>query len=599
MTKLRKDIRTTYVPGLPGHPGSPGQPYRPAYSGYLTQVVCAWRPYTGGYVNVGPGPFPPYTYYAYSCIPESILTNFPAQPYIPPSPPTPGTPGQFLQDFQLGWTGRAASTQLLIGPGYFTFKAVASVVGAVVGLAAYPAASGYADIIFGFHLANGRAQVFESGFQVYDYGVYASGDVFKIRRVGGQIEYAINGTVIHQSAGSDLPLYLTASLYAGGDEITDAVLLIGAEARTALQALAGFSGESGYTGAVVIGEMLPLSGLSGSGVHISARLLPLAGFAGVGRHAEAKGSLLAINGYAEGIDDLPAYAIGAGRLGYMTGASHGLTGQIGQAETAMQPLSSLGYDRPFGEARGTMPGISGFAFTFEPVGSATVFSSVSAKPAMAGVVDLYVFLVSRATAHGFVVPQVLLGARMVSAASVFSDLTVQQVVEALLASTARLHSLQFDDAGDVMVWALNAATAGTTRYENYNFNSFAKIGAKFYGMKADGLYELAGADDAGQAIRARINLGNSSFGTSLQKSMSEAYVGVASTGAIVVKVVANDETYYYTARGRSDVMQTQRVDFGRGFKATFFELEIQNDPAGGAFDLASIEFTPVPLKRRI
>ena len=36
-------------------------------------------------------------------------------------------------------------------------------------------------------------------------------------------------------------------------------------------------------------------------------------------------------------------------------------------------------------------------------------------------------------------------------------------------------------------------------------------------------------------------------------------------------------------------MQAQRVDFGRGLRATYLNLEITND-AGGDFDLERLEF---------
>lgn len=193
--------------------------------------------------------------------------------------------------------------------------------------------------------------------------------------------------------------------------------------------------------------------------------------------------------------------------------------------------------------------------------------------------------------------QTLLSALVQSNAVASGAFTPQMTLQAVMTAVASMTSMNADD-GSATVWVVNTKNGGTTRYANFPFNSFAKIGASYYGVKRDGLYKLDGPSDAGAPIAAAVNLGNNNFDTSKEKSLSNCYLGVASNGAVVLKVVANGQTYYYTARNSSTVLETQRIDLGKGLRANYFELELQNYN-GGAFELESIEFTPIPLSRRI
>lgn len=605
MTTLRKTILQTFIPGSPGSPAVPGQQYQPARTAYEEVQECRWEfnsPPSGGTAgNIGTGgggSGPIYPSYTYVCKTVVVRRDYPARPYTPAREAVPERPAQFLSDYQLGWNGRATSIKRMIGNGYFKFKAPIGNIGAVVGLSIAPQDTGFSDILNGFYLAGGVARVYEAGVQVEYIGGYVGTDVFKIQRAGSNINYLINSTLVHQSAARPDPMFLTASLYSGGDSVEAADFVGETRFVGSMLAADGHWGDTAYTAMVASGSFLPMTGIWGINSRFEGSMRPATAMWSDHVTARFEGVMQPVTGFFEGIE-APPYAIFNGVSSFMASALNILVGQVITCDGSMLEPVGLFYDRKFGDFQGSMRPAQGYWDSLMPAGEVLVFSGVNASGLVQPQVEIFVVMNSHADVLGMIVTTSLMGASMLSYAEADAGMVVQQTIEALLASTARLHSLQFDDVGDVVTWALNAATAGTTRYENYNFNSFAKVNGKFYGMKASGLYELAGPTDAGAPVRARVNLGNNSFGTSLQKSMSEAYVGVASDGAIVVKVVANDETYLYTARSSSDVMKTQRVEFGRGFKATFFELEIQNSPAGGAFDLASIEFTPVPLKRRI
>ena len=147
-------------------------------------------------------------------------------------------------------------------------------------------------------------------------------------------------------------------------------------------------------------------------------------------------------------------------------------------------------------------------------------------------------------------------------------------------------------------WVVNWDSKASTKYENYDFNSFAQIGQRYYGVKSDGVYLLEGDNDAGVPIRASLSFGKLDFGSMQKKRVPHAYMGVSSTGRMYLKVTANGQTYTYAARRADEGIRAQRVDIGKGLTATFMEFEIYNSN-GADFELDSVAFSPMPLTRKI
>ena len=146
--------------------------------------------------------------------------------------------------------------------------------------------------------------------------------------------------------------------------------------------------------------------------------------------------------------------------------------------------------------------------------------------------------------------------------------------------------------------ALNLENGGTTRYEGFDFNSYAKIGPSYFGCKADGIYQLDGDTDAGAPIRSMVSFGKQSFGTSALKRITNAYVGVSGQGRLFLKVLAEGREYTYAQRGYDEHLQVQRFDTGKGMRVSWLEFELYNAD-GEDFELASVEFAVVPMNRRI
>ncbi|WP_282460110.1 hypothetical protein, partial [Mycoplasmopsis arginini] len=130
------------------------------------------------------------------------------------------------------------------------------------------------------------------------------------------------------------------------------------------------------------------------------------------------------------------------------------------------------------------------------------------------------------------------------------------------------------------------------------FNSFALFESACFGAKADGVYLLAGDTDAGADVRASISFGKLNFGNTLRKHVPNVYIGVASTGLMLLKVTVEGDEYIYEARRSDDEMRAQRFDLGKGLKASYYTFELFNK-AGADFELDTIEFRALANSRRI
>ncbi|MGG2100407.1 hypothetical protein [Stenotrophomonas sp. NRRL B-14846] len=160
------------------------------------------------------------------------------------------------------------------------------------------------------------------------------------------------------------------------------------------------------------------------------------------------------------------------------------------------------------------------------------------------------------------------------------------------------------DTGEYVAWVMNTESRALSRYTQYPFNSFAKIGGRYYAAAADGLHRLDGDDDDGTPIAARLRLGLSALGTRRLKRLPEAFVGYTATGTLLLHVITVNEQsgqkeaaiYRILERPASSERET-RWKLGKGIKAVDFDFVIENVD-GADFELAAIDFRPIYLDRR-
>lgn len=153
-------------------------------------------------------------------------------------------------------------------------------------------------------------------------------------------------------------------------------------------------------------------------------------------------------------------------------------------------------------------------------------------------------------------------------------------------------------AEDEVTWAVNYDTGAYSEYTGYGFDAMYERDGLYFGTRGAEVYLLGGDDDDGTPIDAFVAFGKQNFGDTLLKHIPNVYAGVSSTGVLLLRVTAGDDTYTYRARRNDDTTRAQRFDLGRGLRGSYYEFELFNE-AGADFELDSVEFAVVPTTRRI
>lgn len=148
--------------------------------------------------------------------------------------------------------------------------------------------------------------------------------------------------------------------------------------------------------------------------------------------------------------------------------------------------------------------------------------------------------------------------------------------------------------------SLNTATLALTRYTGVAFNSFARVGSRVLAAGADGIHLLAGASDAGTAIDASFTTGHIDFGAKHEARLVALFVSYRTEGAMRITVRADDlaSHTYLLDRSRGAGVYRNRVKFGRGFKARYYQLTFENT-AGADFSIDRIEPETQRAARRL
>lgn len=182
------------------------------------------------------------------------------------------------------------------------------------------------------------------------------------------------------------------------------------------------------------------------------------------------------------------------------------------------------------------------------------------------------------------------------------------------ASGAELHSvieeaiglfltLAIDDQ-QYIAWVLNSTGRGLSNYRNYPFNSFARIGDRYYGASSMGLYRLGGPSDAGEPIAAKLRIGLSNLGESRLKRLPEAFVAYTSDGTLLLRVIVVDEetgekaaATYMLPELPATAPRMSRWKPGKGLESVEWDFQIENTD-GADFALKELQWRPVYLSRR-
>lgn len=591
-----------------------------------------------GIMTATPGAFSGYT-----TVTTTSTVCYPEQPYIAPRDAIQPVASQTLIDLQLGWNSGARSIKSMPASGRIEFMSPQQTSGAVVGLNQTDSDSGYATIDKAWYLAGGVARIYEDGVEKMYVGPYATDDLFVIERMFGVVQYKKNGAVVYTSETllTD-PVFMDVSLYTADDSIYNPAIYDygiasgnklsplassgsgtnmkpASGAQLAMPTLRSAGGRSATTYGQGANSVLPYLTMSTDNRYVPKTIVnvALAPMTATSRVAVGGSGSMAMfdalgsdRTYGEGAYALPKFTVEgqggmpmpayarseAGMIPLSSGAA-GTTGEIGGGAVYLSAFDGLSSDHAYGEIGVTLQPLRSNGFAYEGNNRASIWSPLVVYNHWYVPFQTFVVWNEDMTVATLISASKLVNAEMGEELSVAASMTTSELLNVIMNSfvQAGFSVPVFNSANNV--WVVSEA-GESSRYEGYSFNSFGKIGARYYGVKADGLYLLEGEDDDGAPIKASVGLGMHDFGTSALKQIASCYLGLSSSGTVFLKVIANDKEYLYAARSDDPYMATQRVDIGKGIRANYMTFELYNSD-GCDFELSSVDFAAVALTRRI
>jgi hypothetical protein len=195
-----------------------------------------------------------------------------------------------------------------------------------------------------------------------------------------------------------------------------------------------------------------------------------------------------------------------------------------------------------------------------------------------------------------VTPRLVLRVIATDTIGIEAEEALRMLFSPAIAEGIQLSAAYLSPDSSITTWAMNTRTAAVSEYQNYAFNSFARLGNKYIGANEDGLYELTGDDDAGTDIVATIRSGFAQWSGTHLGSFKAAYLAIRGEGSFVLRVVSGDgRTYNYSVTAESQ--KTVKVNMGKGLRARYFAFELVS--TGQDFDLDTLEFIPLVADRRV
>ena len=528
-----------------------------------------------------------------------------------------------------GWNAGAHSLVWLQQPppGYegitarYTFKARKESLGIFVGLASSDYGTSPSDVLAGVYLSMGQWRPVRDGEKLSGGGAFNDGTLFTL-------DLTPTGLQISTSDASEFVPYimpsavcLDAALYLKDDEILSADVACGGGQLGVLAPLQGLAsnGPIGHANSV----LAPVVGRAGIYEGCAGVLAPLGGVAWTGAGL-GLGVLAPMQ--SEGIGSVgDGLAFQQSVLAPVDGICIVKSGYSGQQHSgALAPIYDAWAYGGFGRALSGQPGgmlsqAVGVAYGTEGGNIAAWEERVYVRTPMATQPRVAVVLNSRGQIITILDAQAILGANLSSQGqalgSMDGDMSLLAYIDSVVRGADGLQGQSFtgggqapnpgqqmpggteDYDGGYFVWVFNARTGAVSRYLRYGFDSFAQIGGHYFGVAEDGVYLLEGNTDAGQRIEARAGTGLLDLGAKELKHVSAVYLDAASDGVLSVRVQAGQQQYTYQARRASQYNAQQRVDTGRGLRATHYSFELLN--SGADFELDAMDVNVAKSARRI
>ncbi|RST54102.1 hypothetical protein [Variovorax sp. DXTD-1] len=585
------------------------QPARPAYTSTETVYGRTTPAQAGGWVLAARQVFPTGSgmsgaYYVWEplwmpAVPASQEV-FSTTVSHPATPEVQGSGARRIDNPPLGWTSFARSITS-IRSGVAGFSARQTNAGAAIGMStSIDPTPGYSHITHGLLLSNSTVRNLRTGA---DLGSFTTSDLFQMVVAPSGITFTKNGSQIGTDPNSYVPgsrLFLSAVLYGALDYVDSPSLVEdpSGESLATFPKARALSADYDYSESLATFPKMQAESLEpegGTAVFPKAQAFSSDTLNSGGSLATfPRASAYSYGGTLEVVPDSESYA----QFPKAAAMSLLLVGGTGESLATFPKAFAISADYPYAESFAAFPKAE--AYSWEgPADVAYMFDGVVFDVPLAGT---SITQVDARDAFNFDIP-------MTGTASSLADVRDAFYFDVPLSIAGGLDLADMRDAftfdlplttpgADLEVHAVNLDGFGSTTYSNYPFNSFARIGDRYYGAKLDGLFLLGGADDAGQPINAAICPGNLDFGSPQQKTISEAFIGAASKCPLKLKVAVPGSEFEYAAETHSDELKQHRFKLGKGLKANYL-IPVFYNQDGSDFEVDSLEFEVADLSRKI
>lgn len=579
-----------------GVPGRTAKAPRPGYYIYQTVRKRVWKPLRANDTGTQDGNAYDPRNRVVQIEGEWVWEERIERVYVPPEAGQEALPARSWEDPPRGWNAFARSIEAIDTLGWGEFSVPNGVTGVACGLSAYlqDPQQGLGHIVHGLRLTGNRAYSLLDGA---DLGGYTAADVWRVRATHDEVQISRNGAVVKTERRA-LPLvrfYLAASLYWIGDIVFNPRVMTerGGHGELTLPALLLQGGSTPFGWGNVQLPALQLQARLQTGANMTLPALQMRG-AQRGSASEAHMRLRPLRLQATAGWHAVQQTTAMMRLGALVMAGVAVRAPIAEGDFALPALQMQGLDgkRASGSLR------IGPLRLRAQARAHTQAEWEEALWAPAGVSGQAVALLVLAGGLRIGVTwaaQTLLDAALQESVRATDGWATQALAQAIMeilvsaGGAAPVPSVSYSH-----VW--NQTTGAASRY-SVGFNSYARIGGRYFGANGRGVCLLAGDSDAGQPIDAAVGLGAPDLGTPQLKAISECYAGMSGSGHLYLKVSAGGREYVYRTRAFSSQMMQQRIDLGRGLRANVIGLEIVNQD-GADFELDSVQFRVIELSGR-
>jgi hypothetical protein len=573
--------------------------------------------------------------YVWKCYNKPITTCYPATAAIAPIPYIAPTPAQVITNYNLGWNTHSRAIAPLDVGDSLIFTVANGVHGVFVGLGP-SGVDGQNLALFGWGLMidTTGVKVFENGVQVDTLAVsYDSSTAFSIER-----EY--DGRLIYRA---DLDSYTSASppagiavlypytyLYSGGDRLlcasyvaldpeqtSDATmvgigtLLVGApsvdgtfNAAITLVGTGDLTVDEPYPYAITLtGEASLSAGITSILSNLTLPALEMIGADFAYSFVDtALPELELVSSMAMYVPQQPTTMYAT--LPFLQAYGFIQTVEIDNGDMILPEMQVVGGDYEYAFFNQSFPPLQVFGmegnrlemeimshlvtfFDFQSVASGVLvlMSHGQLQSVQTFQVAVLMDMISQMVAASQWTVLGEFGLSLMSGLQAQSSQLLTGVTGAAVNDTAR-------------VWVVNMDNGASSQYDNYGFNSYFNRDGLAYGVADDGIYLLQGELDAGSPIEAAMDMGTTSFDAPVQKRLPAVYATVAGDKLILKVEVDGSDPYYYEMRSSSEHLDKHRFDPGRGLVGVEWSFSLLNQN-GEDFELSSLEFAPVAMKRRI